>query len=162
MDRLSGLLLRDVAPAHGAQMKHGGKTEQHKASIHRRLDAMRLQFSGRWRGAMYLLGYAVECSLKARLIERHERYGVHTLLGLQDHLAGRLKTRPDVRTHSLIRLMEWTGAEHRMDGRTKRLWGVVCKWTVDWRYNPNQGSKQECEDFFEASEAILRFILNSV
>lgn len=42
------------------------------ASRHRRKDAEYLQQSARWNGAIYLAGYAIECSLKALIC-----YGEH-------------------------------------------------------------------------------------
>jgi hypothetical protein len=45
---------------------------QLEASRHRRKDAELLQQSARWNGAIYLAGYAIECSLKALVC-----YGEH-------------------------------------------------------------------------------------
>lgn len=41
-----------------------GITEQSKASAHRGDDAHALLNATRWRGAMYMAGYSVECSLR--------------------------------------------------------------------------------------------------
>ncbi len=108
---------------------------------------------------MYLMGYAIECSLKASLMQM---YRVRTLATLQARLSHRLRTEVDLQTHSLKRLMEWTDAEHRMDGDTRKNWGTVRKWTVHWRYNPNEASEAECRDFCGAAFAVLRFIRNSI
>jgi len=45
---------------------YGGISEQSKASKHRLDDARALLNAGRWRSAMYLSGYAVECLIKIK------------------------------------------------------------------------------------------------
>jgi len=91
--------------------RHSGRTDLQKAAIHRELDARNLRDASRWRGAMYLLGYAVECTLKARLMERH---GMWHLERLQRHLSRRFGRPVDLLTHSLHDLMEWTSSRHRL------------------------------------------------
>jgi len=113
----------------------------------------------RWRGAMYLLGYAVECSLKAKLMER---YDFDHLDQLQAHLSEKLGRRVDLFTHSLQILMDWTEAEGRMDRATRHCWGTTRKWRADWRYSPIQGNATECEQYFWAVDAVLGFVARSV
>ena len=45
-----------------------GVSEQGKAGKHRLEDARVLLKADRWRGAMYMAGYSVECLLKTRLM----------------------------------------------------------------------------------------------
>jgi hypothetical protein len=45
-----------------------GISEQAKAGKHRLDDAHVLFNGARWRGAMYLAGYAIECRLKTKLM----------------------------------------------------------------------------------------------
>jgi hypothetical protein len=63
-----------------------GVTEQSKAAKHRWDDAQALLAAGRWRGAMYLAGYAVECLLKATLMRR---FGCRQLAELEEELRRR-------------------------------------------------------------------------
>ena len=63
-----------------------GVSEQAKASTHRLDDARALFNSGRWRGAMYMAGYAVECLLKTKLMQM---YSCRTLRELEDELQRR-------------------------------------------------------------------------
>jgi len=51
---------------------YSGITEQTKASVHRLDDARALLREQRWRGSMYLAGYAIECQLKAKLMQNHQ------------------------------------------------------------------------------------------
>ncbi|MEO6807866.1 MAG: hypothetical protein ABI353_01995 [Isosphaeraceae bacterium] len=48
----------------------GGVSEQEKAGKHRLEDAKALFDVGRWRGSMYLAGYAVECMLEDKTHEK--------------------------------------------------------------------------------------------
>ena len=51
-----------------AHDSYSGVSEQTKASKHRLADAEALLQEQRWRGVMYVGGYAVECLLKAKLM----------------------------------------------------------------------------------------------
>jgi hypothetical protein len=110
---------------------------------------------------MYLLGYAVECSLKARLMER---FGVSTLSGLERELGRRIGQEVNLRTHSLDLLFEFTKAEHRLDGdgSQRRAFNRCRTWNVNWRYDPFGGDEVECLDFFEACNRFLGFVETSV
>ena len=141
------------------KIRGSGVSDQRKVAIHRQQDARELQNSGRWRGAMYLLGYAVECGLKARLMERH---GLVNLEELQRYLARRLGRKIDVFTHSLHLLMEWTFAGNRITREQRTSWGIVRTWRVEWRYDPDAASQQECHSFFEACQTAMRFIQRSL
>ncbi len=56
---------RGITLSDGAMMREFvyGVSEQEKAGKHRMQDARVLLNAGRWRGAMYLAGYSVECLL---------------------------------------------------------------------------------------------------
>ena len=70
------------------QSLYGGVSEQRKAGKHRLDDARALFEKQRWRGAMYLAGYSIECLLKTKLMERH---GCRNLNELEDELGLRGK-----------------------------------------------------------------------
>ena len=50
---------------------HYGISEQAKASRHRLDDAKALLDASRWRCAIYIAGYAVECLLKTKLMQMY-------------------------------------------------------------------------------------------
>lgn len=68
-----------------SRYEHAGRSEQAKAGVKRYIDAQRLQEQRRWRGAMYLAGYSVECKLKVYLMEK---YALDTLAQLEDEIVG--------------------------------------------------------------------------
>jgi hypothetical protein len=147
------------------QYPHGGKTDQYKASIRRQADARILREQEHWRGAMYLLGYAVECRLKARLMEIYE---VNTLTDLERVLAKKFKKNTvDLKTHSLEYLFSFTNGRERLIGpngndKSLRAFQSCNRWTPSWRYNPKEGNKDECIHFFEAVDIFLKFISTNI
>ena len=66
-----------------SKYQHTGRTEQTKAALKRLIDARKLQNQNRWRGAMYMAGYGIECKLKARLMEI---YGLDRLEQLEEQV----------------------------------------------------------------------------
>lgn len=90
-----------------SKYNYSGRTEQTKAAIKRLIDARRLQAQSRWRGAMYLAGYSIECKLKARLMEM---YNLDRLEQLETEIERRLGRPVDVFTHSIEVLFGLTGA----------------------------------------------------
>jgi len=65
---------------------HYGISEQAKASRYRLDDAQVLLNAARWRCAMYIAGYAVECLLKTKLMQM---YNCRHLRELEDELQRR-------------------------------------------------------------------------
>jgi hypothetical protein len=84
-----------------------GVSEQARASTHRFGDAHALLNTGRWRGAMYMAGYAVACLLKTKLMQM---YSCRTLRELEDELQRRgvLAEHATVFTHQLELLLRLT------------------------------------------------------
>ena len=122
---------------------HAGLTEMRKAAIHRREDAKTLRDGRRWRGAMYMMGYSVECSIKARLMER---FTSPNLEELEAELSRRLRTRVDLRTHSLSVLMgvHVCGASSVAWGAAgiQRLLRVECELAIRSEPWPGRGLRR--------------------
>ncbi len=113
---------------------------------------------------MYLLGYAIECRIKAKLLEM---YGARTLLDLEQKLSLRRGQEVNLRTHSIEYLFEFTNARARLvgpDGNDEflRAFQRCNTWTVAWRYHPREASAADCQRFFEAAGKFLRFLSASV
>lgn len=140
-----------------------GVSEQSKASTHRLDDARALLNAGRWRGAMYMAGYAVECLLKTKLMQV---YGCRTLRELDNELQrrGALAEHATVFTHHLELLLRLTQRleplrQHRM------LWPqftLVNRWLPAWRYTADLSNQRDAEDFLEAVAQIMRWIESNV
>lgn len=147
-----------------SKYEHSGRTEQTKAALKRLIDAKNLQTKNRWRGAMYLAGYSIECKLKARLMEI---YNLNTLEELEAEVAKRVGHRVDVFTHSIEVLFGLTGAKDRLLLDSKRPSALRAyqrcnTWKPAWRYNSNDGTDDECASFMEAVEEFSKFIDHNV
>ncbi len=132
-----------------------GRTSQAKAGLKRLKDAKRLRDSSGWRGSMYLAGYYVECKLKARLMEI---YDIWTLEELENKLSQRAGKSVKAFTHNIEVLITHTGVLKRMDSNARRSFAKCNQWKTDWRYDPDNGTKDECETFIEAVETLGHFI----
>jgi HEPN domain-containing protein len=142
------------------RQRFSGYSEQWKASIHRHVDAQRLFDAQRWRGAMYLAGYAVECRLKAQLMRRWDCWNLPELEGeLQQR---NLQT--SAYTHNLEALLALSGGQDRMrqNRSTWRAFNEVNRWLPAWRYSPDGASREQCEDFLEAVQVILNWIDHNI
>ena len=147
-----------------SRYQHSGRTDQAKAGVKRLHDALRLQNEERWRGAMYLAGYSIECKLKARLMEM---YGINTLQDLEAELERRIGGTPNVFSHSIEVLFGLTGVRDRLLKDPKRPTALRsyhrCNtWKPAWRYDPSDGSRDECASFLAAVEEFGQFIDGNV
>ena len=151
--------------------QHSGRSDQEKASYKRQKDAECLRENRRWRGAMYLGGYAIECKLKAQLMEYAS---VETLEELEEWAQRRTGEVLKLTTHSiplLLSLHPVSGTLFELvpgkkltsyQDQVLRSFLVCNQWTPSWRYRPDDGSEKECARFFEALDVCLRFIENSI
>lgn len=143
--------------------QHGGVSEIGKAAGHRLTDAQVLLSNGRWRAAMYMAGYAVECRLKAKLMRK---YGCDHLRELGAELArrGKLDAANDVYTHSLELLAHLTDRLPVLRGDVGlwKLFATVNRWVPAWRYAAGQSDMDEAADFVEAAGELLRWVDHNV
>lgn len=140
-----------------------GISDQAKAATHRLDDARALFNAGRWRGAMYMAGYSVECLLKTKLMQM---YGCRTLRELEDELQRRgvLAEHATVFTHHLELLLRLT---QRLDSlrQNRILWPqftLVNRWIPAWRYTADAANRQDAADFQEAVEQPMQWIENNM
>jgi HEPN domain-containing protein len=107
------------------------RAELRQLADDRAADAQVLLAAGRWSGAYYLAGYAVECGLKACVLVHIERTGV---------IFVDKKYAEKCWTHDLEDLMEFAGLQSDLDLTTaadpafERSWLDVKDWTETSRY----------------------------
>jgi hypothetical protein len=128
----------------------------------RRVDANSLRQQKRWRGAMYLLGYVIECKLKTRLMEK---FKAGTLKELETKLTTRYKKEIQLTTnkgHSIALLMQLFPEQPLQkineDAELRVAYNVCAQWQTIWRYDPKPSNEQECQSFFEKTERLLRYV----
>src|SRR5713226_2682633 len=116
-----------------------------QASIERLLDAKCLRDAGRFQGAIYLCGYALECQLKATvcmarrvesLEEREAKKLGHELAHVLDaaRLSGKLIENEDLQI---------------------AFSKIANRWSTEIRYSGGGSNKRECQRFLKDSEALL-------
>jgi len=140
-----------------------GISEQSKASKHRLDDANHLLKTKRWRCAMYIAGYSIECLLKVKLMEI---YNCRNLYQLEEELQSRgvLTTNATVFTHQLEALLRLTQGLHRLQ-QNRTMWLlfiVVNRWIPAWRYTADLSNRQDAEEFLEAIEKIRDWIEHNI
>lgn len=147
-----------------SKYQYTGRTEQTKAALKRLIDARSLQSQKRWRGAMYLAGYSIECKLKARLMEM---YDIDKLELLEEEIERKVGHRVNVFTHSIELLFGLTGVRDRLlndpkKPSTLRSYQQCNTWRPAWRYKPDDGAEGDCKTFMEAIQEFSEFIDKNV
>ena len=89
----------------------------------RRSDAKALLAAGHYHGAYYLLGYAVECALKACVAKQVQRYDFPDK-----------KVATEAFTHDLEKLMKLSGLAPELEKEMQTNKALEVNWTVvkDW------------------------------
>jgi hypothetical protein len=104
-------------------------------------DAMALQGSQRFAGAIYLAGYAVECALKFRICQT---LGWSDFPPNSDHRA--------LKSHDLNFLLNYSGMLLETKKTYSFLWERAAQWNPEMRYRtlarPNAA---ECHDFISTA-----------
>lgn len=119
-------------------------------------DARCLLRHGRYSGAYYLCGYAVECGLKACIAKQTREY---------DFPPDR-KVIDAIYTHDLTKLIKSAGLEKAFNedlNKDKKLasyWSVLKGWTEESRYE--QYDQKKAQDIYQAiadkNHGVLRWI----
>lgn len=106
------------------------RTDFQKLADQRVIDAKALLDAGKWAAAYYLVGYAVECALKACISK---------MTSLHDFPPARTFVE-DCYTHSIDRLLKAAGLKNECDvdinanSPVGRNWMIVKDWTEQTRY----------------------------
>ena len=140
-----------------------GVSEQAKAGKHRMDDARALLNAVRWRGAMYLAGYSVECLLKTKLMRMFE---CRHMRELEEVLQRRdlITVQTTVFTHQLELLLRLTNAIDRLRQNREQwqMFNLVNRWVPAWRYSADLSNRDDATDFLDAVESVLRWIDHNV
>lgn len=108
--------------------------------------------SGRYDGAIYLCGYAVEIALKERICKT---------LGWSGYPSSskEFTNYQSFRTHNLDVLLRLSGSEHRIRTEFLAEWSAVTEWDPEIRYKPiGSATRQGAELMIESSRKLLRVL----
>ena len=138
---------------------HNGVSELAEASRQRLADAKALLNASRWRGAMYMAGYAVECLLKTKLMHIYNCQNLHAL---EDLLRQRsiLPENRTVFTHQLEDLLRLAPSYNRLK-QNRDIWHrfhEINRWTPQWRYTSKQATRHEAIEFIIDLENVIHWI----
>ena len=112
-------------------------------------DAKALLAVGRFDGAMYLCGYAVEVALKARIC-RVLNWPEFPSTG------GEFQAYRSFQTHELDVLLRLSGQEARIKQNHFALWNAVAVWKAESRYNVVGSAQQpDATAMIQATEELL-------
>jgi hypothetical protein len=112
-------------------------------------DAKALLTAGRFDGATYLCGYAVEVALKARICRTLD-WAEFPSTG------GEFQTYRSFQTHELDVLLRLSGQEQRIKRNHFPLWNAVAVWKVESRYNVVGTAQQsDAAAMIQAAEELL-------
>jgi len=112
-------------------------------------DAKVLLTAGRFDGAAYLGGYAVEVALKSRICRT---------LSWQEFpsTGGEFQAYRSFQTHELDVLLRLSGQEARIKDNHFALWNAVAAWKVESRYNVVGTAEQpDATTMIHAAEELL-------
>jgi hypothetical protein len=94
-------------------------------------DADALLAAGRWAGAYYVVGYAIECALKACVLARVENTGV---IFDDPKFAAQVRTHKAEDLPRLADLEPAFGLAKQANPVLLGFWGVVTTWSEESRY----------------------------
>jgi len=115
-------------------------------------DAKALHQAGRFDGAIYLCGYAVEVALKARICR---------ILNWPEFpsTGGEFQAYRSFQTHQLEVLLHLSGQEQRVKQNHFTEWNTVVVWNPESRYDVIGTAQQGSADaMIRAAEQLLRAI----
>jgi len=130
------------------------------ASRRRREDAVTLHEAGRWAGAIYLAGYAIECSLCALICLHEGKNNLKDTRFFREGVRG-------ATLHNLIHLLQvlppiQRAIKYDRTGKYKDAWNTITSlWQKDeLRYWDKLGDEHDSERFMGAVKLLHTFILN--
>jgi len=110
-------------------------------------------------GAMYLLGYAIECALKRYIMRR---LGVANLEAARNALAEshslKVNLSSDHNLERLFALAEAVGLKRGDDVALQEARSIVFRWTVDWRYMRRSVSPADAHYFGRQVDVLYQWV----
>jgi len=127
-------------------------TELNKIAQARLEDAKALLQAGRYDGATYLCGYAVEVALKARIC-RILNWPEFPTTG------GEFQAYKSFQTHELDVLLRLSGQESGIKQQHFDLWNKVKVWKAESRYNViGTANAGDAQAMIQAADALLQIL----
>lgn len=136
------------------------------ASRRRYEDAIALHTSERWNGAIYLGGYAIECSLKSLICYSERKNNLKETGFIEGKQGAALHNLPDLLEGAqLMSLLKGSGLKNKLfldrTGKLQNAYKTIIQlWQKDHlRYGDKVGNQEDSERFIAAVTVLHRFIL---
>jgi hypothetical protein len=134
------------------------------ASRRRLEDAQALHQQKRWSGAMYLAGYAIECSLKSLICYEERKNNFKDTQIFKNGLKA-------AELHNLARLLDCVPSIRsaiQRANKTDRTNGYLAAWNMvssvwrndELRYSDQSGNERESQRFIESVQKLHRLLLD--
>lgn len=113
-------------------------------------DAELLYKEGRYDGAAYLSGYAVEFALKARICKQLRWVGYPS----KDN---EFKGKGSFKVHDFGSLLEFTGIAPKIHNNCTTEWSTMEVWTPEYRYKPvGSATQQEVQEMITSAKILIK------
>lgn len=112
-------------------------------------DAKALYKAGRYDGAFYICGYAVELGLKKKICET---------LGWEGYpnTESEFRRLKSLKIHDLDTLLHFSGVESQLKKENFIEWSIVASWDPEIRYSSEKRTEQSAKLLLESAETLLR------
>jgi hypothetical protein len=128
------------------------KAELRKIAAARLRDAQSLLVAGRYDGATYLCGYAIEIGLKLRICKTLRWRGF-------PETNAEFRDLQSFKTHDFDALLRLSGIENKIKSQYLVEWLTVKRWNPELRYSKTgSASSQATADFILATSTLLKFL----
>ncbi len=114
-------------------------------------DAQALFAAGRFSGAHYMCGYAMEMKLKSRICKTHG-WDEYPPRALTDQFSRALKT------HNLADLLLFANPEPTIEMEKTAEWSVVSDWNPDQRYKPSAVIAEQAGTMINAVTTLMMLL----
>ena len=116
-------------------------------------DAKALLDHGRFDGAAYLCGYAVEIALKARIVKTLKWSGFPSG-------GGEFRDLESFRTHNLHVLVRLCGWEAKIKAKLPLEWSIVSQWNPESRYGPpGKVTQADAQRMIDSTRRVVEALL---
>jgi hypothetical protein len=131
------------------------------AARERMKDSRALQDAGRYIGAVYIGGYAIECYLKMFICARHDFEHLEDFEEAIEKITGRHPQLSSARGHQLEVLLDYSGLKDvmRAEKEIYHAFRIVNEWTEALRYYDGNGAAEQCNPFLKALEIVYHWLL---
>lgn len=112
-------------------------------------DAKALYKAGRYNGAFYICGYAVELGLKRKICETLGWEGYPSV----EKEFNKLKS---FKTHELNILLSLSGVEKQIKEEVFTDWSIVTSWNPELRYSSQKQTEKITKSLLDSTDIVLK------